>query len=1201
MLTVNGAACNSLNFSRLGAYPTAARFSAVLAAADFNQDGFPDTAVLNQDFSNSLISVQLNNGSGGLSAPAGYGTGGQFPNDLKSADLNRDGFPDLLATFGNRVPLKVLLNNGNGGFAAPLSFSGDPFIFLRLATGDFNLDGKLDVAATAREQTPFGLTPRVAIFLGNGQGGLSGPTFLSVGATPVPIVTGDFNQDGFLDLATLNSEHNISVLSGAGNGSFGTAMLFPAGTDTGLAVGSLNLVTADFNQDGKLDLAASERTHVSGQTAGKLSVLLGAGNGSFGSPITLNLDKVESLLAGDFDEDGKPDLAVGMPNATLRVLPGLGTGSFGTPVLLNTASSNVTIIGAADFNLDGHLDLAGVSSENFPANDVVAVQMKVCTAAPTINCPTNIIRSADPGQCSAVVNFTPTATGTPSPTVTCTPASGSVFPNGATTVNCTAANGIGSNASCSFNVTIADSQAPVIICPQNIAQATDANKCSAAVNFTTPAASDNCPGVGAVICSPPSGSMFAKGVTTVACNVSDASGNQNSCSFIVTVSDTQTPAIACPANITQATSASGCSAEVSYATPAASDNCSGVGAVTCVPASGSTFSKGATTVTCSATDASGNNGSCSFTVTVNDTESPAIACPSNVVKGTEPNQCSAVVTYANATATDNCPGVGTPVCSPASGSTFQKGITTVTCTVTDESGNQSAPCSFLVTVNDTEPPSMACPASITRVTDANQCSAVVTYTNATASDNCPGVGAVACSPASGSTFLKGITTVICAVTDASGNQSSCSFTVTVNDIEAPTISCLSPVTQGTDLNQCSAVVTFATPKVSDNCPGVGAVTCSPSSGSTFPKGVTTVTCSATDSSGNNVSCSFAVTVNDTQSPTVICTSSIARATDPNLCSAAITFSASASDNCPSATASCNPPSGSTFPKGITTVSCTATDASGNHSSPCSFTVTVNDSQSPSIVCPANIAKATDPNLCSALVAYSAPSVADNCAGVAAPVCNPPSGSSFPKGVTTVGCAVSDASGNQAACSFTVTVNDLQAPAIACPPTQVRALARPTDTTVVVNYPAPVFADNCPGASVVCNPPSGSAFPLGATTVVCAATDSSGNQASCSFAVTTFDICLQDDSSSAVILFNSSTGDYLFCCDEVEWAGRGTVQRQGSVYTLTHNTASRRVTARFDGGQSKGTASLQSPPGAARCSINDRDTRNNSCACAASWP
>lgn len=1282
-LTVSGTACNSLSFSRLGTYATAVRLSTVLAVGDFNQDGFPDSAVVNQNFPSSGISVQLNNSSGGFVAPLAYSTIGQFPNDLKAADLNGDGFPDLLATFGNRLPMHIYLNNGSGGFGVPQFISGDPFTFMRLATGDFNLDGKLDVAATDAEQTPFGGNRGVAIFLGNGQGGFSGPTILSAGTTPTPIVTGDFNQDGFLDLATMNDQHSVAVLLGTGTGSFGAATIFPTGTDTGFPVGTLNLVMADFNQDGKLDLAASERTNISGQTAGKLSVLLGAGNGSFGAPITMNLDQVESLQAGDFNEDGKPDLFVGVPNATLRVLPGLGDGSFGAPVLLNIASSNATITGAADFNLDGHLDLAVVSFENFPGNDIVAPLLKVCTTAPTINCPGNITMSADAGQCSVVVNFAPTATGTPAPTITCTPASGSVFPKGTTTVNCTAANGIGSDASCSFTVTVSDTQPPTLTCPASIVKSTDVNQCSAVVSYTTPTASDNCTGVGIVTCVPASGSTFQKGVTTVTCSVADAAGNLGSCSFTVTVNDvtlpsftcpanivkstdtnlctavatfvtpaatdncpgvssvictpasgfafpkgvttvtcaatdtsnnmaqcqftvtvndTQNPSITCPANITKATDPNQCTAVVTYATPAASDNCSGIGSVSCTPASGFAFPKGMTTVTCSVSDAAlptPNSATCSFTVTINDTQAPTITCPANLTQSTDANQCQAVVTYTTPTASDNCSGVGTVSCTPPSGSIFQKGTATVTCSVSDGAGNPNS-CSFTVTIADTQAPTLNCPANLTKATDANQCSAVVAYTVPTASDNCSGVGAVNCTPASGATFPKGTTTVSCNVMDASGNSSSCSFTVTVNDTQNPALTCPANISKATDANQCTAVVTYTTPAASDNCPNLGSVNCSPVSGTAFPKGVTTVACSVSDASNNQSACSFTVTISDTQAPTLTCPANITRGTDVNLCSAVVTFAASINDNCTGATLSCNPPSGTAFPKGTTTVTCTATDASNNQSTPCSFTVTVNDMTPPNIACPANITKATDANLCSAVVTYATPTATDNCPGVGAVSCLPLSGSAFAKGVTTVTCTVTDASKNQMACSFTVTVNDTQAPTITCPANQIRALNNPTDTSLVVNYPAPVFSDNCPGASVACVPPSGSAFALGTTTVTCTATDTANNKTSCAFTVTIFDVCMQDDSNAAVVLlFNSLTGNYLFCCGGTIYTGTGTVQKLGSTITLTHNTTDRRVTARFEGALYRGTTSLQSPVGVTKCSISDRDVRNNSCVCAAS--
>src|SRR5207253_715272 len=158
------------------------------------------------------------------------------------------------------------------------------------------------------------------------------------------------------------------------------------------------------------------------------------------------------------------------------------------------------------------------------------------------------------------------------------------------------------------------------------------------------------------------------------------------------------------------------------------------------------------TVSCSATDTSTNTGNCTFTVTVTDTTPPVITCPAPVTHGTDPGVCNAKVTYSNATAVDNCPGVGTPVCTPASGTTFQKGVTTVSCTVTDAANNQSLPCTFTVTVNDTQAPTVTCPANVIVSNTAGQCTGVATYANATATDNCPGVGTASCVPASGSTF-----------------------------------------------------------------------------------------------------------------------------------------------------------------------------------------------------------------------------------------------------------------------------------------------------------------------------------------------------------------------------------------------------------------------------------------------------------------
>lgn len=191
---------------------------------------------------------------------------------------------------------------------------------------------------------------------------------------------------------------------------------------------------------------------------------------------------------------------------------------------------------------------------------------------------------------------------------------------------------------------------------------------------------------------------------------------------------------------------------------------------------------------------------------------------------------------------------------------FTLGTTTVTCTATDGASN-TATCSFSVTVNDTQAPSIACPANVTVGNDAGLCSAVVSFTTPTPADNCPGATAT-CVPASGSTFPVGTTVVTCTATDGASNTATCTFSVTVTDAQAPSIICppniTVPATQGT---ACAgaAVVNDPAPTVSDNC-GATTTVCVPASGSVFPVGTTTVTCTATDTAGNTATCSFTVTV-----------------------------------------------------------------------------------------------------------------------------------------------------------------------------------------------------------------------------------------------------------------------------------------------------------------------------------------------------
>jgi hypothetical protein len=232
-------------------------------------------------------------------------------------------------------------------------------------------------------------------------------------------------------------------------------------------------------------------------------------------------------------------------------------------------------------------------------------------------------------------------------------------------------------------------------------------------------------------------------------------------------------------------------------------------------------------------------------------------CPWVCNRGTNTVCTGGVVQYVPPTAVDACSGIPNVVCTPLPGTGFVSGSTNVTCTAVDDCGNVSS-CTFTVSLVS-PPPTITCPGNITTNTTSTSCSQVVNWT-VSSSSPC-GTPTTTCTPASGSTFAKGTTPVTCTAI-MNGSTNNCSFTVTVNDTTKPTITCPANITT----NACTAVVTFA-PTVTDNCPGV-TYSCTPASGSTFAQGTNTVTCTATDASGNTASASFKVMVTATAPGTV---------------------------------------------------------------------------------------------------------------------------------------------------------------------------------------------------------------------------------------------------------------------------------------------------------------------------------------------
>ena len=254
--------------------------------------------------------------------------------------------------------------------------------------------------------------------------------------------------------------------------------------------------------------------------------------------------------------------------------------------------------------------------------------------------------------------------------------------------------------------------------------------------------------------------------------------------------------------------------------------------------------------------------------TLDDADLGLAGMPANIAVNAT-STAGAVVTYTTPAATnlEGNPVPATIACSPASGTTFPIGTTTVTC-IASATGYTNSPvsASFTVTVNDTDLSLSGMPADITTAA-TGPAGAVVSYTPPTAVDEAGDSPAatVSCDHASGATFPTGATTVTCTATDADDAPGtiSATFTVTVKDTDLALTGMPADITTAAT-DSTGAAVSYTPPTAVDEAGDSPAATvsCDHASGSTFPVGATTVTCTATDADDTNspASASFTVTV-----------------------------------------------------------------------------------------------------------------------------------------------------------------------------------------------------------------------------------------------------------------------------------------------------------------------------------------------------
>lgn len=316
---------------------------------DFNNDGISDLAAAN--LVSKDVTVALGKAGGGYKILSPISLGNN-PYTIVAADFNHDGITDLAVSTNDAAStthyVSVLLGKGDGTFQPPVNYAVGVAPFVVIAV-DVNADGKPDlITSNAFDNT-------LSVLIGNGDGTFQKPVSYPAGPDPYAVAAADFNRDGRIDLVTVNrSRGTVSILFGNGTGGFGSPLTSNIVSPAHVSVDPIYVAVGDFNGDGKPDLAV---TNFNGD---RVMVLAGNGDGTFTTTFeywTGASSTPYRLAVGDLDGDSHQDLVVGLPGtARLAVLHGNGDATFATPAYYGAGKPSGIAVG--DLDGDGHADVA---------------------------------------------------------------------------------------------------------------------------------------------------------------------------------------------------------------------------------------------------------------------------------------------------------------------------------------------------------------------------------------------------------------------------------------------------------------------------------------------------------------------------------------------------------------------------------------------------------------------------------------------------------------------------------------------------------------------------------------------------------------------------------------------------------------------------------------------------------------------------
>ncbi|HET7360999.1 MAG TPA: HYR domain-containing protein, partial [Salinimicrobium sp.] len=602
------------------------------------------------------------------------------------------------------------------------------------------------------------------------------------------------------------------------------------------------------------------------------------------------------------------------------------------------------------------------------------------------------------------------------------PKSGDLFPVGTTMLTFVADDGVNPPVECSFDIIVTDVEAPVITCPNDITETIPADRETVVVNFEKPQFSDNCssPTIEQTA-GPASGSEFKVGTTEIEFTATDEFGNTETCSFTITVTqeDENLPPVFdnCPQdNILKKSDPGKCGAIVTFDFPTATDDGESV-TVTRTddgPKSGELFPVGTTTLTFEADDGINPFVECSFKITVEDHETPVIACQSDIVKTISAKQKSVVVEFEAPAFSDNCLATIEQTEGLPSGSEFPVGTTEIEYTVTDSADNTDS-CSFniVITHEKKEILEITCPENKTLTLNENCKVKLPDYTKMTQVnfENAK----VEQSPLPGTLISNDATITLTA--SFNGETDSCEFSLNVIE-ETPEIKCLPNQTEnyvsGTSFSlpdyrelvevsgYCGTITKEQTPKPE-----------TPINENTF------VIIAVTDDSGNVLkSCGFKVVLDEEGGFNISCPDDQTGNLNENCRFVIPDYREKAKVSNPDAVVTQAPKPGEAISQN-TSIELTAT--LGNETASCSFQVVLKDTIAPTANCASEITVQLNENGIANLTAEDVDKGSgDNC-GITSLEIDKTTFNQNDLGENLVTLTVTDAAENISSCTATVVV------------------------------------------------------------------------------------------------------------------------------------------------------------------------------------